>query len=149
MHPCHVGHTHAKRRLGSVRTCTHVAELDRVQPLTTLDVPGFRLRETVYAAAAIVPRQPHTWATLCLAIEGGYQVDWGSSGLRCGPASLVFRPPGQVYGARISDEGSRCLTVEIDPAELMNAADALPDFEHLRGAPHTAPLAGVPIAPGA
>ena len=133
--------SHGRRAFATpTRTCPPVTKRECAQPLMTLEVPGFRLRETAYAAAAIVPTQPYTWATLCLAVEGGYQMDWGPAGLFCGPASLVFHPPGQVYGAQISDQGSRCLTVDIDPAVLLSAANTLPDFERLsaprRMSPH-------------
>lgn len=103
-------------------------------PVRMLDVPGFRVRETVYDAASVVPTQPRTWATLCLTINGGYHIDWGRNWFACGPASLMFQPPGQVYGVHISDAGSHCLTVDIDPAALVDAADTLFDLEPLNAA---------------
>jgi integrase-like protein/AraC-like protein len=109
-----------------------------VRSLRTLDVPGFRLSEVVSGPARVVPTQPNRWAHLCLAVDGGYQVAWGQTRLRCGPASLLFHPPGQAYGARISDAGSRCLTIDIDPAVLVAAADALSDFDPFDTA-HSAP----------
>ncbi|MPZ32993.1 MAG: helix-turn-helix domain-containing protein [Rhodospirillales bacterium] len=84
------------------------------------------------------PTQSHKWAHLCLTVEGGYQLDWGRTRLRCGPASLLFQPPGQVYGAHISAAGIRCVTVDIDPTVLLGAAEALPDFEPF-DAPRRAP----------
>ncbi len=63
------------------------------QPLRALDVAGFRLRDAVYDPAQEIPLQPHPWASLCLAVEGGYVEDWGRIRVRCGPASLVFHPP--------------------------------------------------------
>lgn len=114
--------------------------LDGTRRLRTLDVPGFRLRERLYDAESVVPTQPHTWAALCLVVEGGYQVDWvGGSRLTCGPASLLFQVPGQLYGARISDAGSHCLEVDIDPAVLLSAADTLPDFDRLNAARRAPP----------
>lgn len=99
--------------------------------LRALEVPGFRVSETVYDPAGVVPTEPHRWATLCLTIEGGYQVNWRRGRLSCGPASFVFQAPGEVYGARISDAGSHCLTVDVDPAVLMSADDDLPDLDRL------------------
>jgi AraC family transcriptional regulator len=116
-----------------------MAELACVQPLRTLNVPGFSLCEATYDAAGVVPAQPHAWASLCLTIEGGYQVDWGRTALGCGPASLVFHPPGQVYGVRISEAGSQCLTVGIDPAVLRSARDLTPDVEYLAAMRRTPP----------
>lgn len=119
-------------------TCPDVVDLGR--PVQALDVPGIRIREADYRAAGVVPMQSHAWAHLCLTIDGGYQVDWGRTRLGCGPASLVFHAPGQAYGARIWDGGSRCLTVDIDPAALVRTDGALPDFERLnvvrRAPPH-------------
>jgi len=51
------------------------------------------LRDAVYDPAQEIPLQPHPWASLCLAVEGGYVEDWGRIRVRCGPASLVFHPP--------------------------------------------------------
>lgn len=105
---------------------------DCQRPLRALEFPGFELRDEAYCAATEIPPQPHAWATLCLVLEGGYDVDWLRGRLRCGPASLVFHPPGEVYGARTSDAGSRCMTVSVDPSVLSGAADAIPDFERLQ-----------------
>lgn len=113
--------------------------LDGTRLLRTLDVPGFRLREAVYHAELDIPMEPHPWAMLSLAVDGGYQLDWGRARLRCGPASLVFHPPGEVYGARISDVGSRCLTVGIDPAVFASAAEALPQVARLHAARRAPP----------
>ncbi|MGH7541047.1 MAG: helix-turn-helix transcriptional regulator [Gemmatimonadota bacterium] len=114
-------------------------ERDYVRSLRRLDVPGFRLYEGFYDPAREVPAQPHEWATLTLAVEGGYQVDWFGTRLDCGPASLVFHPPGEVYGARISDAGSRCLTVRIDPVVLRSAAELVPDLAGLHAARRAPP----------
>ena len=98
--------------------------------IKTLDFPGFRVSESRYDGASVVPTEPHSWGGLCLVVEGGYQRDWGRTRLSCGPASLVFQAPGEVYGARISDAGSHCLIVEIDPLVLERSAGTM-DFERL------------------
>jgi AraC family transcriptional regulator len=46
----------------------------------------------------------------------------------------MFQPPGEVYGTRISDAGSHCLSVGIDPAVLLDAADTLPNFDRWKAA---------------
>ncbi len=102
------------------------------RPLKTLDVPGFQLREALYDPALEIPPHAHSWASLCLAIDGAYIEDWGRTRVRCGPASLVFHPPGEVYGDRISDAGSRCFTVAIEPEVFTAAAEALPALSRLR-----------------
>ena len=98
--------------------------------IKTLDFPGFRVSESRYDGASVVPTEPHSWGGLCLVVEGGYQRDWGRTRLSCGPASLVFQAPGEVYGTRISDAGSHCLTVAIDPFVLERSVGTL-DFERL------------------
>jgi AraC family transcriptional regulator len=109
------------------------------RPLRALDIPGFQLRDAAYDPAQEIPRETHPWASLCLAIQGGYVEDWGRIRVRCGPASLVFHPPHEVYGDRISDAGSRCFTVAIAPSVFMTAAEAVPALTRLqalrRGAP--------------
>lgn len=106
-------------------------ELDCVEPLRMLEVPGFRVCEGVYDGGREIPAQPHDCATLCLVVDGGYRMDWRHARLQCGPASLVFHPPGDLYGARIADTGSQCLTVGMEPAVFLGAADTLPDFGSL------------------
>jgi hypothetical protein len=110
------------------------------RPLTALDIPGFRIRETVYHGAVIHPSEAHDWASLCLTIDGGYGIDWGRSRVECGPATLVLRAPSQVYGTRISDAGSHCLTVAIDPVTLADASGGQLDLERIntvrRAPPH-------------
>lgn len=112
---------------------------DYVRPVRVLEVPGFRLSEGVYDPSRELPAQAHEWATLTLTVDGGYQVDWLRTRLDCGPASLVFHPPGEVYGARISDAGSRCLTVRIDPLVLRRAAEPVADLAHLPAARRAPP----------
>ncbi|WP_163271129.1 helix-turn-helix transcriptional regulator [Chelativorans alearense] len=104
--------------------------VDCVHPLKTLDATGFRVHETAYCAAAFISAESLPWARICLTLEGGYEADWGHTRLTCGPASLMFQPPAEIYGARVSDAGSLCLTVDIDPTVVGVAADTL-DFERL------------------
>jgi len=106
-------------------------EPDCVRSLRAIEVPGYRVSEATYVAAGVVPAQRHERAVLCLAVEGGYRMNWGRTHLRCGTASLVLQPPGQVFGAQISSAGSRCLTVAIDPAVLPDDGGGPPDFERL------------------
>ncbi|MGH7467428.1 MAG: helix-turn-helix domain-containing protein [Longimicrobiales bacterium] len=105
---------------------------DCARPLKMLDVPGFCLCEASYDAGRDIPTQPHSCAQLCLTIDGGYDVEWCRGRLHCGPAALVFHPPGDAYGVRISDAGSRCMTVSIEPGVLARAADEFPDLERLQ-----------------
>jgi AraC family transcriptional regulator len=109
------------------------------RPLKTLDVPGYRLRETLYNPAQEIGAHLHPWATLCLTVAGGYVEDWGVTRVRCDGPSLVFHPPGDVYGDRISDAGSRCLTIGVDPAVFSSAADAIPSLAHLRASRRAPP----------
>jgi AraC family transcriptional regulator len=106
--------------------------------LIALDLAGFRLRDTVYDPALEIPPQPHAWAGLCLAVEGGYVEVWGQTHMNCGPGSLVFHPPDHVYGDRISEVGSHCFTVDIAPEAWRAVGDAVPALGRLQ-APRSAP----------
>jgi hypothetical protein len=64
-----------------------------------LDIAGFRLQDAVYDPAQQIRPHRSPWAGLCLAVEGGYAVDWGRMRMGFGPGSLVFRPPNDAYGA--------------------------------------------------
>ncbi len=109
------------------------------RPVRTFDVPGFRLREALYDPAQEIAPHLHPWATLCLTVAGAYTEDWGVTRVRCDRASLVFHPPGDVYGDRISDAGSRCLTIGVDPAVFSSAADAIPSLARLRASRRAPP----------
>jgi AraC family transcriptional regulator len=56
-----------------------------------------------------------------------------------GPGSLAFHPPGAVYGDRISDAGSRCFTIAIEPGVFLDAVEAMPAL-----GPLDAPRSGPP-----
>jgi AraC family transcriptional regulator len=113
-----------------------MSEMEATSPdygrtLRTLSAPGFRIFEAIYEADCDIPAQPYAWATVCLTIDGGYSMDWQRSRLRCGPAALVFQPPGEIYGARISGEGSHCLQFSVDPHLFQSIDDRLCDWERL------------------
>ncbi len=107
--------------------------------LHALAFPGFRLREALYDPALEIATHLHPWATLSLTVEGGYLEDWGVTRVRCDRAALVFHPPGDVYGDRISEAGSRCLTIAIDPAVFTSAAAAIPSLARLRASRRAPP----------
>ena len=109
------------------------------RPVRTFDVPGFRLREALYNPAEEIAAHLHPWATLCLTVAGAYTEDWGVTRVRCDRASLVFHPPGDVYGDRISDLGSRCLTIGVDPTVFSSAAAAIPSLARLRASRRAPP----------
>jgi AraC family transcriptional regulator len=117
----------------------HANSVDCAQPVRTLEVPGIAVCEALYKPAREIPAQRHAWARLCLTVDGGYEVDWLRKRLRCGPAALVFHPPGQLYGARIADSGSHCFTVGFDPAALTRTAVDRIDFERLNAARRSPP----------
>lgn len=118
----------------------HPDEIDSINFEKTLETSGFNVRERVYDASRELPARRRDCATLCLTIEGGYRANWPGAQLQCGPAALLFHPPGDVYGARISDAGSRCMTISIDADAFGRIAGALPDIERLdiprRAVPH-------------
>lgn len=91
--------------------------------------PGFKIFEMMWEADRDIPAQPYEWATLCLTIDGGYSTNWHNSRLCCGPATLTFQPPGEIYGTRISSKGSHCLEIEIEPLVLESIDAGLSDPE--------------------
>ncbi len=117
----------------------HTRGFDLGRPLGALEVPGFRLREALYDPDQEIEAHLHPWAILCLTVAGGYIEDWGGTRVRCGPASLVFHPPGEVYGDRISEAGGRCFKIGIDPEVFIGAAQALPRLGRLHVSRRTPP----------
>lgn len=103
----------------------------------SLSVPEFRIFESINEAAREVPAQPHgwaphEWATLYLAIDGGYCLDWSRSRVQFGPATLALLPPGEFIGARTSSEGNHCLGIAVHPLALQSIGDGLSDWDRLR-----------------
>jgi AraC family transcriptional regulator len=96
--------------------------------------------EVLCEKALVVPPAAQVQASLCLTIDGAYDVDWQSTRIRCPPTSLMFYSAGLRYGVRISDGGSRCLSVGIDPATAFAGSDVVIDLERLgaacRAPPH-------------
>ncbi len=107
--------------------------------LRTLDVGGIRVCETLYTPEQDIPAHVHPWAGVCLTLDGGYEETYGRTRQCCGPASLVFHPPGEVFSDRISTAGSRCLTVAVDPGVLRIAVAALPALGRLHVTLRSAP----------
>ncbi len=99
----------------------HTRGPDFGSKIKVLEVGGFRMAETLYAPHQEIPPHATTWPDLCLALAGGYEERLGQTRLRCESVSLVFHPAGDVHSDRISDRGSRCLTVQIDPSLLRSA----------------------------
>ena len=107
--------------------------------IKVLEVGSFRMAETLYAPYQEIPPHATTWPDLCLALAGGYEERLGQTRLRCESVSLVFHPAGDVHSDRISDRGSRCLTVQIDPSLLRSAAPVVVSPDSF-----TVPRRGVP-----
>jgi AraC family transcriptional regulator len=110
------------------------------QPLRTLDARGFRIAECLYSPGQEIPLHQHERAGFCMVLDGGYQERTGRSRLECEPSTLLFHPAGDVHADVISDRGSRCLHVAIEPAVLVSMParfSALESFQvSRRGVPH-------------
>lgn len=74
--------------------------------------------ECEYQPDGHIPPHRHDRAGFCLVLEGGFEERVGGVSLRCDPAMLLFHPAGAVHANVISDRGSRCLNVEIEPAVM-------------------------------
>jgi len=89
------------------------------------------LNESHYPAGLQIPPPASEFASLCVALDGGYRERQGRTWLQCEPASVIFHPAGHEHANVISDTGSRCLNVLIDDSLL----DVLPRAasDRLRG----------------
>ena len=95
--------------------------------------------ESAYSPDEEIPAHLHPWTGFSLTLDGGYEEAYGPTRQYCGPASLVFHPPGEIYADRISSTGSRCLTVAVDSGLFRTAVEALPAIDRLRNALRPAP----------
>ena len=88
------------------------------QTVASVVTASFEVSECEYRPAGLIPRHRHDRAGFCLVLEGGFDEQIEATLLRCGPAMLLFHPAGATHANVISDEGSRCLNVEIAPAVM-------------------------------
>lgn len=82
--------------------------------VSSTELAGFRLSETVYPAGMKVPVHFHELPYFCLLVGGGYWERYGSKRVEFDPGSIVFHPAGQVHHGDIHPEPTRCFHFEID-----------------------------------
>lgn len=80
--------------------------------------------ECEYRPDGHIPLHRHDRAGFCLVLDGGFDERAGAATLRCDPAMLLFHPAGATNANIISDRGSRCLNVEIEPAVMAALGEA-------------------------
>lgn len=107
--------------------------------LRTLRGEGFRLAEARYPAGSRVPPHVHARPQLCVVLNGGYQEEVGGSRLDVGASSVLFHPAGAVHADRFSDEGARCVNVELVPDALGAASEAVMRLERAGRVRHGPP----------
>lgn len=82
------------------------------------EIPGLTLSEVRFPGEVEVPAHAHARPIFNFVLAGGYTERWGARSLDLEPAALLFHPQGLVHSERFSPAGARCLTLELDPAEL-------------------------------
>lgn len=81
--------------------------------LTTREVDGFILSETVYASGVELTRHSHERAGFCAVLQGGF-LEYRSGNKRLyQPSDIIFRPAGEQHANRFLRVGGRCLNIEI------------------------------------
>ena len=88
--------------------------------------PDFRISETRYAPAAIIPFHEHQHAALCFILSGRYDETYGRRTVEHGPGTLVLHPAGERHANRHHEAPVRLLVAELQPEYLSAMQDRLP-----------------------
>jgi AraC family transcriptional regulator len=99
------------------------------ETVRSLDAHGFHIAEATYRPGQWIPRHVHDRAGFCLVLAGGFDEQGARSTLRCAPATLLFHPAGATHANVISNQGSRCLNVTIDPSVMASLPPRVAAFE--------------------
>ena len=102
------------RNAPPARTESVVSQEPAGVPLTSCDVPGFRLAERKYPAGLSVPPHCHTYAHLVFGIEGAYLESYGERTVTCAPRVLRYLPSGLSH-SNIFENETRLLLISIRP----------------------------------
>lgn len=86
-------------------------------------VGGLLLTETAYRPGDRLPRHDHERAYFCCVVRGGFVEKDGRKSRECGPATVIFHPPGVAHSDRFGDEPSRCFNLELDESWLDRMAE--------------------------
>lgn len=88
------------------------------QILKRLEVAGFILTESAYAAKSILPKHSHEYSYFCFVLQGVYTEFYGSREIACKPSTLTFRPSGGIHEDQFHNQDGRVFVIEISPAWL-------------------------------
>ena len=100
-------------------------------------LPGFALTETQYAPGTHIPNHSHERGCFALILDGSYTETFRTSELRCVPATVAYRPPGEPHRDQVSSDGSRCFLIEVEISWLQGLLQHGVNFDGpiLSGAP--------------
>lgn len=88
-------------------------------------VAGLLLTETGYRPGESLPRHHHERAYFCLVLRGGFTERTDRRSRECGPATVIFHPPGANHADRFGQRGSRCFNVELEVPWLARLTEDL------------------------
>ncbi len=91
-------------------TSTHPTTLGLA--LSTAELPGFRITESVYRPRERLPTHTHEHPALTLLVDGWFRESCGSRSYDCLPGSVLVRPGGESHENLYGPGGARCLLVE-------------------------------------
>ena len=77
---------------------------------------GFAFAEVVDRAEENIPRHTHSDAHFLLLLRGRYVSEARGAGGVCGPATLLFAPPGTTHRDRFATRGGSFFTASLEPA---------------------------------
>lgn len=86
-----------------------------VTALRAAEGPGFTVTEAWYPPGGAGSSQGRASASLCLTVAGAYWERRAGANLLCDAPTLMYHPPADRRTTVISDDGSRCLELQLDP----------------------------------
>lgn len=76
--------------------------------------PGVTLTETVHGSGVELPEHSHRDAAIGLVLAGGFEERVADDRFRCGPLSLLYKPPEVPHSNRYGPAGARTVLVALD-----------------------------------
>lgn len=85
------------------------------RPRRSVELPGLRLFEVVYAPGRVMRPHAHRHANVSLVLEGEFEETIGERTESAGACSVVVKPHGTVHSNRFGARSTRSLIIEILP----------------------------------
>jgi AraC family transcriptional regulator len=101
-----------------MKPSSHRRRVLKSENLSSREIAGFRLVETVYPPGLKMAAHSHDPAFFSLVLRGAYTEGCGKQTHACAPSSLIFHPPGGSHAVAFHNADVGIFRIEIKPQRL-------------------------------